>query len=108
MSYLTQAQLYGDGTFQQRSASAATEQAAQPHSAPIDVALARDVQRGNGDQLLAFARLNAAGPGIADKVAQPDGTIDQSQVTDADLLSLTQANWPVVAGLYYAADGSPL
>jgi hypothetical protein len=56
----------------------------------------------------ALLRLDAAGPGIADKVDNGDGTIDQSKVTDADLLSLTQANWPVVAGLYFQEDGTPI
>jgi hypothetical protein len=55
-----------------------------------------------------FNRLAAAGPGIADKADNGDGTVDQSKVTDADLLSLTQANWPTVAGLYFQEDGSPI
>jgi hypothetical protein len=46
--------------------------------------------------------------GVADKVDNGDGTIDQSKVTDADLLSMTQAHWPTVAALYYNSDGSPI
>jgi hypothetical protein len=65
------------------------------------------VLRGDPAVFDTFVRLNAAGPGIADKVATGDG-IDQSLCTDADLLSLTQANWPTVADLYYAADGTPI
>jgi len=101
MSYEAQADLYGDGAFQARCTSAATEQAAQ-----FSDALADEVRRGNGDVLLCFARLAAAGPGIADKADNGDGTVDQSAVTDADILSLTQANWPIVAALYPPAVAS--
>jgi len=98
LSYHAQALLTSDATFQGRSYSAAVQQAAQ-----FDDALSAQIRRGDSDVLLAFVRLNAAGPGIADKVDQGDGTIDQSLVTDADLLSLTQANWPIVAALYPSA-----
>jgi len=37
-----------------------------------------------------------------------DGTIDQSLVLDADLLSLTQANFPTVAALYFDSEGTPI
>jgi hypothetical protein len=72
------------------------------------VALSEGLLRDDPGLSLAFVRLGAAGPGIADKADNGDGTIDSAQVTDADLLSLTQANYPAVAALYYGADGAPI
>lgn len=100
MSFQSQATLTVDGRFVERSTAAAMSQATNQFTDH----LADEIKRGNGDVILAFVRLNAAGPGIADKVDNGDGTIDQAKVTDADLLSLTQANWPTVAALY--PDGS--
>jgi len=97
VSYLAQSQLTNDLDFQSRSSSAAVEQAAQPQNAG---SVADRVKRGDAEVTATFARLAAAGPGIADKADNGDGTIDQAKVTDADLLSLTQANWPVVVALY--------
>jgi hypothetical protein len=111
MSYQSQADLTLDAAFNGRATSAATEQAAAfvNDQRPDWVATARAVLRGESEILGAFVRLDAAGPGIADKVdPEGDGSIDQSLVADADLLALTQGNWPVVAGLYFDADGSPL
>jgi len=96
MSYLGQAQLTADADFQARNGAAAVQQASQQFTDHI----ADRVKRGDAEILLTFTRLAAAGPGIADKAATPEGGVDQSRVTDADLLSLTQANWPVVAALY--------
>jgi hypothetical protein len=75
---------------------------------PAWVAVAEGVMRDDGGLVLTFVRLNAAGPGIADKADNGDGTVDQAKITDADLLSLTQAQWPTVAGLYFTEDGSPI
>ena len=110
MSYQAQADLVTNGNFTQRTIATATEQAEifRSDARPDFVATANAVMRGDGDVSLAFTRIAAAAPGIADKVDNGDGTIDQSKVTDADLLSLTQANWQVVAGLYFAEDGTPL
>lgn len=110
MSYQSQAQLEADSDFRGRTAAAATQQAgAYKDDQRADfVAVALSVLRGSAAELQAFNRMDAAGPGIADKADTGDGTIDQTQVTDADLLSLTQASWQVVAGLYYAEDGTPL
>jgi hypothetical protein len=110
MSYHAQSQLAADSDFNGRSQACATQQGAvfiNDQRADY-VATAQAALRADLDVLSAFVRLNAAGPGIADKADNGDGTIDQSQVTDADLLSLTQANWPTVAGLYFSADGTPL
>lgn len=108
MSYQAQAQLADDIWFQARSRSAAVEQAEhfKDDQRPGFVALSNALLRGDGETTLAFTRLNAAGPGIADKVDLGDGTIDQARVTDPDLLSLTQANFPVIAELFFDADGN--
>jgi hypothetical protein len=92
-----------------RCRSAATEQAEifKDSALPNYVALAESVLRGDGNTIWAFIRIDAAAPGIGDKADNGDGTIDQSKVTDDDLLSLTQANWQVVAGLYFNEDGTP-
>ncbi len=110
MSYLAQAQLEGDPMFQGRSRSCATQQAETfiNDQRPEFVAVAQAVLRDESNVTLTFVRLNAGGPGIADKADNGDGTIDQSKVTDADLLSLTQANWQVVAGLWFTEDGTPI
>ena len=110
MSYLAQDQLMNDNTFSGRSRAAALQQAEifKDDQRPSLVSTANAVMRDEGAVVSTFTRLNAAGPGIADKVDNGDGTIDQAKVTDADLLSLTQANWPTVAELYFAEDGTPL
>jgi len=95
VSYHTQFQLTNDSDFNGRCQSAAVQQAATFADHVADA-----VRRGDTEILSTFVRLNAAGPGIADKVDLGDGIIDQSLVTDPDLLSLTQANWPTVAALY--------
>lgn len=110
MSYESQWLLFGDGMFQGRTNSVCTQQADhfKDDTRADIVALAASIARGEPEQVTAFIRLNAAGPGIAEKVETGPGTIDQSLVTDADLLALTQSNWPVIAGLYFADDGTPL
>src|ERR1700761_7042843 len=103
MSYQAQAQLENDPDFQGRTRSVCVQQANtfKDDARPAWVALADGLLRDEGQLWVTFKRLDAAGPGIADKVDNGDGTIDQTQITDADLLSLTQANWPVVAELYF-------
>lgn len=110
MSYQSQAQLNDDAMFQARNRSVAQQQATTyiNDARPNFVALAKSVLKAEAETSVAFARYAAAGPGIADKVDIGDGTVDQTQVTDADLLSLTQANWPTIATLYFAEDGSPI
>jgi hypothetical protein len=110
MSYSAQYLLSIDSIFNGRCFAAATQQAESfvNDQRPDWVATAKAVLRGETEKLGAFVRTNAGGPSIAEKVDNGDGTIDQSKVTDEDLLSLTQANWPIVAGLYYDASGAPL
>lgn len=109
MSYLSQSQLVQDQDFQARSTSAAVEQAAvfKNDGRKNFVSLSMVVLKGSYEHIQAFIRLNAAGPNMDEQVDNGDGTIDQSQVSDADLLSLTQANFPLVAELYFNEDGTP-
>jgi hypothetical protein len=108
MSYLSQSQLEADETFIQRVRAADTQQAETYVSdgRPDIAACARAVLRSDAGISEAFVRLAAGGPGIADRVDTGDGTIDQSLVTDADLLALTQANFPTVADLYFSESGT--
>jgi hypothetical protein len=108
MSYLSQAQLSQDPDFQSRTAAVAVEQANtfKDDQRPDFVALSTALLKGSSNHMQAFVRMNSAGPGIGEKVDNGDGTIDQSQVTDGDLLSLTQSNYPVVVDLYFNLDGS--
>jgi hypothetical protein len=110
MSYLAQSQLENDETFRRRTSAASIQQAEVFKDSQLanEKALAAAIMRGELQPGAALNRLAAGGPGIAEKVDTGDGTVDQSLVTDADLLALTQANWPVVAALYYDADGAPL
>lgn len=110
MSYSSQALLTVDGDFNSRSGSSVTQQAMifKDDQRPMFKSLANTVLRGDPDIFYCFTRLAAAGPGIADKVELPNGEVDSSLVTDADLLSLTQANWQVIASLYYNDDGTPI
>lgn len=107
MAYLTQSLLRDDLDFSRRVGGCCVEQAEvfRNDARPDFVALANDVLRGN--RANDFTRIIASAPGIADKVTTGDDNIvDSSKVTDADILSSVQANWQVVAGLYYNTDGS--
>lgn len=61
------------------------------------VALAHD-QLVGGITYLAFVRIIAAFPGLA----------EQPEIADGDILSQMQANWQLVASLYYSEDGAPI
>lgn len=110
MSYQSQATLEADYWFQQRTRAVTIEQAEvyKNDARPSFVATADAVLREEGGIGLSFVRLGAAAPGIADKADNGDGTVDQAKVTDDDLLSLTQANWQVVAALYFDEEGNPI
>jgi hypothetical protein len=111
MSYEAQAKLESDFGFQQRNRSVLVEQAQfflnLPEQGPDSIAMANAILR-NMTGWDNFVQLAAAGPGIADKATMPNGEIDSSLVTDADLLSLTQANWPLVTSLFFTEDGTPI
>jgi hypothetical protein len=110
VSYLAQWQLQAHSIFNGRTQAASTEQSEyfKDDPDPAKVAVAHAVLRADLEIMACFTRLDAAGAGIADKVDNGDGTISQDKCTDGDLLSLTQANWPVVAQLYFDATGKPL
>lgn len=110
MSYQSQDQLTYDAVYQGRVRACTLQQADvyKNDARPAYTALAAEVMKGNIEVMQSFITLDAAGPGIADKVDLGNGSIDQSLVTDADLLSLTQTNWPTVTDLYFAEDGSPI
>lgn len=110
MSYQTQYDLSMDALFQSRVLACTTEQAGifKDDARPSWVSTANAILKANGDISNAFVRLNAAGPGISDKADNGDGTIDSSKILDADLLSITQANWPVVSDLYFNEDGTSI
>jgi hypothetical protein len=110
MSYQAQALLTNDTIFGGRVQSCTTQQAEtfKDDQRQNFVAVAEGILRGSGELFWAFIRICAAGPGIADKADNGDGTISQENVTDADLLSLTQASWQVVADLYFTTDGAPI
>jgi hypothetical protein len=110
MSYMAQALLETDAGFNRRVRSVNTQQAATfiDDGRPDMAATARAVLHDDPGPQQALLRLAAGGPGIADLVDNGDGTVDQTKVTDADLLALTQANWPHVATLYFDETGTPL
>jgi hypothetical protein len=109
LSYSAIDQLTNDPEFIARVRSCCMEQAEvyKNDARPDFVAVANDQQKG-GLTYLTFVRIEGAAPGIADKVDNGDGTIDQTKVLDADLLSLTQANWQTVASLYFDEEGNPI
>jgi len=96
MSYQAQAELEMDPDFRERNRACCVQQASQQFSDHIADAVLKD----DLGVTSTFIRLAAAGPGIAEKAQNPDGSVDQSRVTDADILALAQANWPTVAELY--------
>jgi hypothetical protein len=110
LAYLAISQLINDPTFQGRNRAVALQQSDiyRNDARPQFVALAEAILRDDAAPIYALLRINAAGPGIADKADNGDGTIDQAKVSDDDLLSLTQANWQVVASLYYDEEGNPI
>jgi hypothetical protein len=108
MSYQSQADLEHDSDFQGRVNSATFQQANvyKDDQRPDFVALSNGILVGNYTYSSTFVRLAAAGPGIAEKAETPNG-IDQTLVTDGDLLALTQANFPTVVELFFNEDGTP-
>lgn len=107
MSYDSVQQLVRDTDFNGRVRSCATEQAAANlDNEDLAVAgLAADVLRGGGATLDTFVRTTASAPGLGDKATLPNGTIDQSQVVDGDLLAAVQANFPRIAKLFFNEEG---
>ena len=95
MSYDTQAKLAQDPVFQSRVKACCTQQ-----GYATEDELGSAILRGDPGTLNAFYNVAASSPGFSESVDVGDGTIDQSQVTDAELLSTVQASWATIAGLY--------
>lgn len=110
MTYLAQDQLTYDPTFGGRVRSSVTEQSVtfKDDARPDFVALANACLRGESEPLLAFNRLVAAAPGFDDQADTGEGTIDQSQIPDPDILAAVQAGYPTVVGLFYDDTGAPV
>lgn len=110
MSYKSQSQLENNGDFQQRTRAVCVQQANifRADARPAWVSVANGVLKDEGNLWPTFNRLAAGAPGFADKVEQPNGDVDQTLITDEELLSVTQASWPIVAELYYNEDGTPI
>jgi hypothetical protein len=72
---------------------------------PANAAMAKDLLRGSLMTIPPMVNMIAAFPGLADGVTITlgDGTqmVDQSGVTDGDILAQTQANWNTIATLFF-------
>jgi hypothetical protein len=110
MSYQAQADLAADAAFTRRVDACGVEQAHiyKDDARPQFVALSDAVMRGEPDVIFTLVRLVAAAPGLPDGTLGEDGTLDQSSVSDADILAAVQANWEVVAALFFNEDGTPI
>jgi hypothetical protein len=116
MTYKVQSQLVADAEFQMRCQAVFTEQAfhfkddgrGDMAALANKLLMAPNVPlAGSSSVPYTFINLLAASPGFADEVDNGDGTIDSSKITDGELLSATQAQWPTVASLFYNPDGTP-
>jgi hypothetical protein len=108
MSLLSISQLAADPTFTARVNSCTIQQAEifVNSALPAYVALAQDIMRGGPISQGAFLRLVPAAPGLADQADTGDGTIDQANISDAEILAAVQALWPTVAALYWDNTGA--
>lgn len=95
MSYESQANLRTDDLFNQRVTSALNEQAfVFKDDQRQDMAALADAQLKGGGPSGTWMAIICGSPGIRDAT-------DQASVTDGDLLSVVQSQWPVVAALTY-------
>lgn len=110
MSYQSQAQLEADYWFAQRNRACVMQQSeTYINDGRADIAAcAQACLRDEPGPVTTFIRMAAAGPGIANEVDQGDGTIDSTLVGDGEILALTQANFPVVASLFFDSTGAPV
>jgi hypothetical protein len=109
MTYLAQSKLESDPAFSARCRAALTEQSLvfKDSQLPDLQALAGDLLRNAGAPTGTFLRMLAGAPGFADEVDVGDGQINSSLVSDANLLAAVQADFPVVAALYFDSEGEP-
>ncbi len=110
MTYETINLLSMDGTFQGRvRACMQVEADIHQHDNPASSALCEDVLRGGGSPTI-MGRMAASEPAIAAKAALvpvadlPRGvTVDQSGISDEDILGFVQAHWDDVATIYFSS-----
>lgn len=110
MSFLTQTALEGDAAFQERTRACFTEQSSiYLNDERGDIkALAESLLRGDAAEVT-FRRMLAGAPGFADEATNEDGvSVDSSRISDAEILSAVQSQFPTVAALFFASDGTPL
>jgi hypothetical protein len=110
MSYQSQWALTYDDAFVSRSRASITQRSDifKDDQRPNYVALAESLLRAaNPQETSTFVSLLANAPGFAEKVDQGDGTVDSSQIEDAEIQAAVDAQFPVVADLFYADDGTP-
>ena len=107
MSFSAIDQLTNDVLFAGRVRACTVQQSEtyQNDTRPQMVAAANAALRGEPDPALTLARMAAAGPGMADTAGDP---VDQTKIEDSDILASVQANFPTVAALFYAEDGTPI
>ena len=107
MSYQSIDQLTQDSIWGGRVRACAVEQSETyiNDARPQFVAAATDVLRGGSDVVSGLIRLISAGPGMSEAAGEPP---DQSLIDDSAILAAVQAQFPTVAALYFAEDGTPL
>jgi len=111
VSYEAQHALTYDPAWNNRWRACLTQQANGFRSdSRADVAaLSESILRGdNGSVLLTFQTSLGAAPGLADKADNGDGTVDSSRISDAEILSNVQAQYPSIASLYFLDTGEPV
>jgi hypothetical protein len=103
MAYQDIDALTRDELFTGRVRACCTEQALvfRNDTRPEMSALADDLLRANSPALLTFVAIVAAAPGLAERAAV-EGGVDQTLISDADILASVQGAWPIVADLLYS------
>jgi hypothetical protein len=109
MTYQGITRLSRDGQFIERLSACLTQQSAifKDDGRPDMAALAVSLLRGGTSAEATFIDMAAAAPGFTDKAETPEGGIDSSAITDADLLAAVQAMYPTVASIFFNSDGTP-
>lgn len=110
MSYTVQTELESDAVFAGRIRAVISEQSLVfiNDQRPDFQALAMSLLRLEQITNTSFGRMLVATPGFADTATDVDGTVDQSRIPDAALLSATQADFPTVVALFFDTDGNRL
>jgi hypothetical protein len=106
MSYQSQWTLTYDDAFVGRCRASLVQRADiyKDDERPEFVALAESLlKEDNPQETLTFVSLLANAPGFAAKVDNGDGTVDSSQIEDAEIQSAVDFQWPVVSALFYPA-----